>query len=180
MKTKFYLLILSLVISITFAACGGSSTETPANRTNANTGAANASNTGTTSAISNTSDGIRKPDAPTANDAPTLKPVVLAYFEALRKKDDAAVIDLLTEEHVRKIRQDLKERNRTDLAAFLAETENLDATIDVRNEEISGDRAFVEVKGGVWVNWTSFGLRKENGKWKLSGESKDIQKVDGK
>ncbi|QYO67057.1 hypothetical protein [Leptolyngbya sp. 7M] len=44
MNKKFYFLLFSLVISIAFAACGGSSTETPANRTNANTGAANTAN----------------------------------------------------------------------------------------------------------------------------------------
>ncbi len=179
MNMKFYTMIALLVVSVMFAACGGTP-ETNTNTPAANTSAANTANANSTTAATNATDGVRRPDAPTANEAPTLKPIVLAYFEALRNKDDAAVVDVLTEEHVRQIREDLKERNRNDMAAFLAETEKLDATIEVRNEEITGDRAFVEVKGGVWTNWTSFGLRKENGKWKLSGESKDIQKVDGK
>jgi hypothetical protein len=170
---KYYITLLTTVIAVGLAACGG---EAPVNSTNATTAP---SNTNTATSNTNSLEGVRRPDAPTTNDAPTLGPVVKAFYDALKRKDDATVRASLTREQLKSIDADLKERNRTDIAEFLAEIESLrDEPLEVRNEQIQGERGVAEVKGGgVYANWSPLGFRLEDGKWKLSGDNPDIKPV---
>jgi hypothetical protein len=171
---KYYITLLTTVIAAGLAACGG---EAPVNSTNATTAPSNTN--ATTSSNANSLEGVRRPDAPTTNDAPTLGPVVKAFYDALKRRDDAAVRASLTREQLKSIDADLKERNRTDIAAFLAEIETLsDEPLEVRNEQIQGERGVAEAKGGgVFGNWSPLGFRLEDGKWKLSGDNPDIKTV---
>lgn len=173
---KVYTTVSVLALAAVIAACGGTTT-TP-NVNSGSNAAANTTNSAPTNVAAANTDGVRKPEAATTNNAPTLGPVFLAYYDALRKKDDIAVRSLLSADLLRKWEADLKEQNRKDLSVFIAEIEDLNAKIEVRNEEINGNKAFIEVKGGVYVNWSSIGLVNEGGKWKLSNESKEIQRVD--
>ncbi len=169
---KYYITFLAVVISVAMAACGG---EAPANSTNTT---AAPSNTNVAASNTNSLEGVRRPEAPTTNDAPTLGPVVKSFYDALKRNDDAAVRASLTREQLKGIDADMQEENRTDIAAFLAEFETLsDAPIEVRNEQIQGDRGVAEAKGGTYANWTPLGFRLEDGKWKLSGENPDIKPV---
>ncbi len=172
---KVYTTALILALAAMISACG---TTTTPNVNSGSNGAANTTNSAPTNVATANTDGIRKPEAATTNNAPTLGPILLAYYDALRKKDDAAVRALLSADLLRKIDEDLKERNRKDLSGFLSEIEDLNSKIEVRNEEIGGNKAFIEAKGGVYVNWSSIGFVNEGGKWKLSDESKEIQRVD--
>src|SRR3954469_23576166 len=84
-----------------------------------------------------------------SNNAPTLGPVIRAYYDALKKRDDAAIVRVLSAKFLREIKAEMRQERRTHIAAFLAETDyrNDVASIQVRNEIINGDQGVVQVKG---------------------------------
>lgn len=170
MQSKLISFTTILIFSIMMIGCGGGAANT------ANT-AANTSNTANTTASSNNPlETSKKPEAATTNNAPTIAPVVQAYYEALKKKDDAALRNVLSKPLLADIESDMKAEKKTKLAEFVAETEIVpDKPVEVRNETINGDKAIAEVKGGTYVNWTKLGFVKEGGTWKFSNESPETQ-----
>lgn len=149
------------------AACG-STAENSANTSNSNANAASGNANHQTMPIP-------KNDEATFNNAPTLGPVIQKYYDALKNKDDAGVRDTLTADFLKTIEADMKDQKRTDLAAFLAETDYRQGqVIETRNEKIDGDKATAEIRGGAYKNWTTFTFAKEGGKWKFTGGSPDI------
>jgi hypothetical protein len=119
-----------------------------------------------------------KEEAPTTNDAPTIAPVVHAYYDALKKKDDAALRKVLTAEFIKSLEEDMKAEKKKSLAAFVAETEKIpEKQVEVRNEIINGDKASAEIKGGTYINWTKFNFIKENGEWKRTNKFDDFESV---
>jgi len=149
--------------------CGGTANT-------ANT-AANTSNVANTTANSNNPlETTKKPVAATTNNAPTIAPVVQAYYEALKIKDDAALRNVLSKQLLNDRESDMKAAKKTKMAEFIAETEIVpDKPVEVRNETISGDKAVAEVKGGTYVNWTKLAFVKEGGVWKFSNESPETE-----
>jgi hypothetical protein len=93
-----------------------------------------------------------------------------AYYDAIRKKDDAGMRKVLAADFIKSIEVDMKEEKKTNLAAYIAETEKVPETIEVRNEKIVGDNGSAELKGGTYATWTPFGFVKEGGGWKFSGK----------
>jgi len=157
------------------AACGGpapgsnSSNVSNSNSVNANNSTVNSNNT---------LEPVKKPEASTLNEAPTLKPVVVAYYEALKNKDDAALKKVLSNDLIKSLQTQMKEEKKTGLAAYAAETDKIPENgIEVRNETINGDKGVAEVRGGSYPNWTPLGFVREGGVWKLSNESPDINAV---
>ena len=146
--------------------CGG--TETSTNVSNVNT-----ANTNTAPPPANSGlDAVKKPEAATTNNAPTLAPVVHAYYDALKKKDEAAVRQVLAAEFVRELEADMKEEKKTNLAAYLAETDQLpEKQMEVRNEKIEGNKGIAEVKGGSYAAFVTIAFVNEGGKWKLSNDT---------
>jgi hypothetical protein len=174
MRFKSQFLIIFAAISISLAACGG--TPSPnANTANANAGS-NAAN-----APANTDNPVattKKAEAPTTNNAPTIGPVVQAYYDALKKKDDAALQNVLSAAYIKGVQADMKAEKKTGMAAYLAEYDTIpEKPVEVRNERIEGDKAVAELKGGAYVNWTAFSFINEGGKWKFTGGSPEIQSV---
>ena len=174
MRYKSLFIIIVSVLLTTFASCGGGPANngnagSNANKTVANTPPANSNNPVETT---------KKPVAETSNNAPTVAPVIQAYYEALRKKDDSALQNVLSGAYFAKIAADMKRKKATGMAAYLAEYDPPPAKpVDVRNEKITGDKAVAEVKGGAYLDWAGVGFINEGGKWKLSGDSPDIQNV---
>ena len=171
---RIYLTALCLAGAAALSTACGGGTET------ANTGNAanaNAANTATAGNANHPLMTTKMPEAATTNNAPTLGPVVQAYYDALKKKDDAAVRETMSTEFLKNVEDDMKEEKKTSLAAFLAETDDPNTPIEVRNEKIEGDKGVAEVRGGVYKNWTPIAFGKENGKWKLTGGSADIESV---
>lgn len=170
-RRSLFLLILTAA-AIGFTACGN----TPAPNANAakpNTNAANVAVTSPDSPVATN----KKVEVATSNNAPTIGPVVQAYYDALKKKNDTALQNLLSAAYLKKVQADMKAERKTGMAAYLAETDLTDPPIEVRNERIEGDKALAEIKGGAYVNWTPFIFANEGGKWKFTGASPDIQSV---
>lgn len=172
MRSKLFFITIS-IISVGLAGCGETATNT-------NTGNTNSSNANLTVAHANNPLATgKKEEAPTTNDAPTIAPVVRTYYESLRKKDEAALRSVLTQEFQKVLEADMKEEGKTTLVEFIAASEMLpDKPIEVRNEKIEGNRAMAEVRGAAYGVWTPFEFAKENGQWKYTGGSPVIESVD--
>ena len=167
MRTPFKITFIVITLAIAITGCGGG--ETPSN--GSNNAAANA-NTNVTAPPANTLEPVKKQEASTTNNAPTLAPVVHTYYEALKKKDDALIKSVMSQAFIKNIEDDMKAEKRTGIAAYMAETDNIpEKPVEVRNEKIEGNDAVAEVKGGAYINWTPFAFVNEGGKWKFTGGS---------
>lgn len=165
-------LILTFIIGIALAAwgCGGSTTPTGGSNTGVSN--ANANLDGNVSAAQGNS-GLpttKKPEAATINNAPTLAPVVQTYYAALKKKDDALLKSVMSQEFIKSVDADMKAEKKTGMAAFMAEYEP-EGAVEVRNEKIEGNEGVAELKGGAYINWTPLSFVNEGGKWKFTGGS---------
>jgi hypothetical protein len=171
MSMKFNLIYI-FIISVAIVAAGcGNATDAPANEKN--TKVANPNGNGNRDSTESTLGTVKKPEAATENNAPTIGPVVQTYYEALRKKDDALVKSVMTDAFIKNMEADMKaEGKKGSLAAFMAEVESdLDEKIEVRNEKIEGNKAVAQLKGGTYLVWTAFEFVNEGGKWKFTGGS---------
>jgi hypothetical protein len=174
---RFQVIFFTTILFFTILLAGcPSATEPPASNNVLNTanGNVNAVNGGNVNSPFNPT---KKPETATTNNAPTITPVVNAYYNALKKKDDAALRKVMTQAFIKNLEADMKADGGKSLAAYAAELEDLTKTIEVRNEKIEGDKATAEIKGGTYVNWTPFEFAKENGEWKFTGESPDSKSV---
>ena len=172
MDRQFYLSAFFIALILLLSSCGGS--DTAGNSTNSNVNVNSNSNSSGHQPMTTT-----RNEGPTVNDAPTLGPVVQAYYAALEKKDDSAIRETLATEFVKTLEADMKAEKKSNLAAYLAETDwQPGLKIEVRNEKIEGDKGNAQIRGGVYKNWTALAFVKENGKWKLSNESPEIKAVD--
>ncbi|MEP6848723.1 MAG: hypothetical protein ABI999_07690 [Acidobacteriota bacterium] len=169
-------LITITATAVLLAGCGGPA----ANTTNGNSANSNSVNSNGVSPNSNAPfNTTTKPVGDKINDAPTLKPVVEAYYDAIQKKDDAAIRKVLAAPFLKTLEADMKDEKKTNLAAYIAETDRVpEGGIQVRNEKFVGEEGTAELKGGAYLNWTALGFIKENGVWKFSNKNPDVQAVD--
>jgi hypothetical protein len=172
MRNKTLFFITTLALTIFSFGCGGNG----ANSTNtnvANTAGSNAANSNSPLATT------KKAEGETTNNAPTIAPVVNAYYEALKKKDDAGLRNVLAQDFVRELESEAREEKKAGLADYILSMETVpEAPFEVRNERISGNKAVAELRGGTYKNWTPFEFINEGGKWKFTGGSPDLQTVD--
>lgn len=170
-------LILLIAIAFSLTACTG---ETPApnanNAANANTTAmANATNSApvSNSAVATST----ATPAQTTNSADTVKPVVLAYYQALKTKNDEALKKVYSKETLALLEKDAQEEGKKSLVEFITELEPVPAQpFEVRNEQVQGDVAVAEMRGGSYPNGIKIKFVKETGEWKMTNESPDFQK----
>ena len=131
---------LSLSIAFIFlflAACGGN--ETPnktANTNTVNAPVANSANTNADNPIATTT----ATPAQTTNNAETVKPVVMAYYEALKTKNDAALRKVYSQETLMSLEKDAADEGKKSLVEFITELEPVpNKPFEVRNETVQGD-----------------------------------------
>lgn len=172
LKIIFYLTILASALLL--FGCGGSGTAN--NSSNAN---APVTNTNTASANQNSIEPTKKAEVETTNNAPTLSPVVKAYCEAMIKKDDAALRKVYSSDTLAILEKDMKDEGKTSLVEFLSEIEPIkDASkCTARNEKIEGDKAIANIKNENMPNGIDVEFVKENGEWKLTNKSPEINSV---
>lgn len=164
MRSKTF---LTIALTTLLAACGGS--ESP-NTNVANNATAN-SNAAAPAANVERLEPTPAPVAQTTNDAPTLAPVVHAYYGALKKKDAAAVRQVMSQGFIQSAEGDMKEAGQKDLITYLTEFDKLPADkMEVRNEQISGNRGTAELKGGSYATWAKIVFVDEGGTWKITNE----------
>ncbi len=166
---RFFILLFLIVF---FIGCGTS--ENPNTAINTKPSAANSA----TSNADNPLNTTKTPEAATTNNAPTLSPVVQAYYAALKTKNDAALKKIYSQETLKSLEDDMKSEKKTSLSAFITELEPVpDRPFEVRNEQIQGDTAIAEMRGGSYPNGIKIKFVRENGEWKMTNESPEIQSV---
>ncbi len=149
------------------AGCGGTDITTNVANTNANVANTNGAPASGNSALEPT----RKVEEVTTNDAPTLAPVVHAYYDGLKKKDAAGVRKIMAQTFVEQTEAGMKDENKTDFVGFLTEYDKLpENKMEVRNEQLTGNKGVAEIKGGTYMNWTKIVFVNEGGAWKISNE----------
>ena len=149
------------ILTLFLNGCTSSTETTNSNTANKPTNVANAN-------TNNPLETTKKPETATTNNAPTLAPVVDAYYAALLKKDEAGAIKVLSQSA---IKYWLEEKSE-DLPTLLAILEDNEAPVEVkrevRNEKITGETAVAEIRGGSLGVWTPIAFVKENGEWKFA------------
>lgn len=164
MRFKIFLTLL-ITLAVLTAGCGG--TEVTTNTVNTNV-----ANTNVAPVAGNTGlDPVKKPEAATTNAAPTLAPVVHAYYDGLKKKDASGVRKIMAQQFVQETEAGMKDESKTDFIAFLTEYDKLpEGKMEVRNEQITGNKGVAEIKGGAYGTWTKIVFLNEGGTWKISNE----------
>jgi len=166
---RFFILLFLTVFLI-----GCSTSENPNTAINTKPSAANSATSNTDNPLSTT----KTPEAATTNNAPTLSPVVQAYYAALKTKNDAALKKIYSQETLKSLEADMKSEKKTSLVEFITELEPVpDRPFEVRNEQIQGDTAVAEMRGGSYPNGIKIKFVRENGEWKMTNESPEIQSV---
>jgi len=161
-------LAIVLLIVILAAACGGG-TNTASNTTTANNAPANAVKANSNNPLETT----KPPQEQTVNDAPTLSPVFKAYCSAIKAKDEAAIRKVYSQGTLKLFETQMKADKIPSLVKFL-ENDKIDKICEIRNEQITGDRAVAEIKADWCPNGMKAVFVKENGEWKLTNESPDL------
>ena len=169
---RFQITFLTIVTTIFLIGC--TTTEVPVNTADAVNKNTNITTANTNNPLSTTA----TPEAATTNNAPTLSPVVKAYYEALKNNDDAALRKVFSHDTLKSLEADMKEENQKSLVKFITELEPVpDKPFEVRNEKIEGDTAIAEMRGGSYPNGIDIKFVKENGEWKMTNESPEFQSV---
>lgn len=164
--------LLSSFTLLFLTGCG--TTETTTNSANSNSASANTARANAENPLATT----RKGEEATINQAETIKPVVMAYYEALKKKDDAALRKVYSRETLKSLEADMKSEGGKSLAEFITELEPApEQPFQVRNEQIQGDTAIAEIRGGAYPNGIKIKFVRENGEWKITNESPEFQSV---
>ena len=101
-----------------------------------------------------------------------LAQVVSNYYTALKRKDDAALRRVFSQSTLRVFETDMKDENKTSLAAYITESEPPpEKPYEVRNERIEGNIGTAEIKGGVYPNGIRVKFIRESGIWKMTNEA---------
>lgn len=173
------LLILTTAVALFLTACGGGNTTPNANTTttnSTNTTPANATNAAVPSSNSAVATSTATPST-TTNDAPTVKPVVLAYYEALKTKNEEALRKVYSKQTLASLEGDMKEEGKKSLVEFITDLEPVPAQpYEVKNETVQGDVIVAEMFSPQYKNGIKIKFVKEDGAWKLTNESPDFQK----
>lgn len=118
------------------------------------------------------------PKIETSNEAPTLSPVVIAYCRAMKAGNDAALRQTYSRETVAALEKEMRAEGKDSLTAFLAEVEPINDVekCGARNEKIDGDTAVAEIRTENMPNGLTVKFVRENGRWRLTTESPDLEK----
>ena len=168
---RFQNIFFITILVFTTFLLGCSEAETPANINSANTNIA--ANKATDPLATN-----KTPEVTTENTAETLSPVVRAYCDAIRKKDEAALRKVYSMETLKSYEADMKADNVKTLVEFLENEPVGDKPCETRNEKITGDTGVANVKNESYPNGIDIKFVKEDGEWKLTNESPELKAVD--
>lgn len=109
-------------------------------------------------------------------EAVTLKPVVAAYCEAMRKKDEAGLRKVYSAATIRGFEADMKAEGISSIAAYLS-TEPVGNRCEVVNERIQGNVGEALVSTETYPNGIMIKFVKEGGEWKMTNQSSDFDAV---
>jgi hypothetical protein len=171
---RLQIIFFITIFTLFLGACSNSETSNTSVNANAGNKTANIASGNSNNPLATN----KTPEVSTTNNAPTLSPIIQAYYEALKKKDEAALRKVYSRETLKSLESDMKDEKKNSLIEFIAENEGVpDKPLETRNEQIQGDSAVAEVRGGNYPNGNKINFIKENGEWKISYESPEFNSV---
>lgn len=173
---RFQNLIFTGILTVCFALLGCTKTETP---TSLNTNKTANSNVAAVVNNDNPLATNKKPEAATTNNAPTLAPIVQNFYESLNKKNEAGVKKYLSQAAQKYWETEAKAEKKTALAYLIEAEDPTGEEREVRNEQITGETAVAEIRGGSLGVWTPIKFVRENGEWKFASpeDSLSLQNI---
>lgn len=120
---------------------------------------------------------VQQTPAPTV-EAVTLKPLIAAFCKARRENNEAELRKLYSAATLRNLAAEARSEGKTSISEYL-ESEPVGSDCRVVNERIIGDTGEATVITETYpapngIRWT---FVKEGGKWKLTDQSSDFEKV---
>lgn len=168
--SKIALFIIISAVLLALAGCMGSA-PTPNDNPNVNVARKTNSN-----APGNAFETKKQAEEDKSNDAQAIAPVVSAYYEALKKKDEAGLRKVYSQAAIKELEAGMKSDGKKSLTDYIESTEPAgEKPFEVRNEKLVGDTAIAEIKGGSYAIWVKWKFVKENGEWKLAAPSENIK-----
>lgn len=173
-KYFVFIILFGGFILLTLTGCSDAANTSTNATSNVNSINANVARTNADNPFNTT----KRAEEATTNRAETVAPLVAAYYEALKKKDDAALRKVYSRETLQSLEKDMKEEGAKSLAGYITELEQVpDKPFEVRNEQVSGDTAIAEMRGGSYPNGIKIKFVKENGEWKMTLDSPESDAV---
>lgn len=148
------------------AAFGAACSSEPAPATNANSNRAVVTDTNTVNintAAPSPSASVTPANTTTGSPAAT----VVAYQQAMFKKDEAAFRKAISEASAREISPDATAEKKSLVVFWTELSEVTQPTVETRNERINGAVAYIEVKNPRTGEWSMNKLVRENNEWKM-------------
>ena len=109
-------------------------------------------------------------------EAATLRPVVSAYCDAMRAKNEAGLRKVYSRATIRSFEEDMRADGVTSLVEFLS-SEPVGEKCEVVNERIQGDVGEALVSTQTYPNGVMIKFVKEGGEWKMTNQSSDFDSV---
>jgi hypothetical protein len=121
--------------------------------------------------------GIEKTPTPAQKvEAVTLKPVVDAFCNAMRKRDEAGLRKVYSQATLRSFEADMRADGIDSLSELLS-TEPVGDKCEVVNERIQGNLGEALVITKTYPNGVMIKFVKENNDWKMTNQSSDFDAV---
>ena len=168
MRSNLFILITLFSVSMFMVGCGGGTSPTNAVNANANVPKPNTNNP--LAVITPT------PES-TTNNAPTLTPVFKAYCDAMVKKDEAGLRKVHSSDTIKSFESQMKTSGIKTLVKFMEDDQISGKICEVRNEQITGDKAIAEIRTDLYPNGFKIMFVKENGEWKLTNQYPSFDSV---
>jgi hypothetical protein len=151
--------ITLLLVMLFFAACGQS--QAPANNTGGQTSTASpaAQQTSTPAPAR----------AASAYDLSSPTKTFTSFYEAAKKKDATGIRSVLSKDDLAEMERIAKEQKTTMDDSFKPFYQDVPAQLnEMRNEQINGEKATLEIKESERGAWETINFVKEDGQWKIT------------
>lgn len=91
-----------------------------------------------------------------------------AFYDAWKKRDADAMVNMFSKGQRQKLEESAKNDNETAAQRLSKGLHDPPPTFETQNEQVQGDHAAVELKIGD--RWNKIQLVKENGEWKIDSK----------
>jgi hypothetical protein len=150
--------ITLLLVMLFLAACGQS--QAPANNAGAQTPSSSPAAQSSTPAPAR---------AASAYDLSSPMKTFTSFYEAAKKKDAAGIRSVLSKDDLAEMERIAKEQKMSIDDSFKPFYQDVPAQLnEMRNEQINGEKATLEIKDNERGAWETINFVKEDGQWKIT------------
>lgn len=173
MRTRFAALTAIVLAATVTLLTGCSKATSNSTNTTANTvNTVNNANTASTPSASPAATTTSSASPTTGDSGSSPTDALIAYIDAIKRKDAAAVKNLFSKSVLNEMEAEAKKRNKTVEAVIQEGLEEIskdvpEGTPKTRNEKIEGDKATLELRDEKQDKWELVNLVREDGQWKI-------------